>query len=61
MGHWIILLDCSNAFDSTKRAGCFKTRLQMVPTCTPFVGNDYGVSEEFIPLAVFEGAKVVPA
>ncbi|CAN0389470.1 unnamed protein product, partial [Laminaria digitata] len=41
-GNWLVLTDCSNAFDTVKRTAVLEEVANCVPALTPFVSKCYG-------------------
>ena len=41
-GNWLVLTDCSNAFDTVKRKAVLAEAANYVPALTPFVAKCYG-------------------
>ena len=41
-GHWLILVDCSNAFNFVKRAEVFEEVSRRVPALAPFLVKSFG-------------------
>ena len=44
MGNWLVLTDCSNAFNSVKKTAVLAEEANCVPALTPFVEKCYGTT-----------------